>query len=101
MPEAVTNFVENVLWKGVINIAKETIAKSIKKYFQKMGGKIISNDEPKENQNNRIKLDKETLLKNTLKSNTSSNITNQEIENFWKIFNAVINQIQKERKLNS
>ena len=47
-----------------------------------MGGKRISNDEPKENQNNRIKLDKETLLKNTLKSNTSSNITNQEIENF-------------------
>ena len=40
------------------------------------------------------------LIKNTLKNNTSSDITNKEIENFLKIFSA-INQIEnKEKSIN-
>ena len=37
------------------------------------------------------------LIKNTLKNNTSSDITNKEIENFLKIFSA-INQIENKGK---
>ena len=87
--------------KGVIKFIKETISKSIKIYFQKLSGKRISNKESKETQNKKINLDKETFMKSTLKSNTNSDFTSQEIENFFKIFNVVMNQIQNERKLNS
>ena len=87
--------------KGVIKFIKETISKSIKMYFQKLSGKRISNKESKETQNKKINLDKETFMKSTLKSNTNSDFTSQEIENFFKIFNVVMNQIQNEGKLNS
>ena len=87
--------------KGVIKFIKETISKSIKIYFQKLSGKRISNKESKETQNKKINLDKETFMKSTLKSNTNSDFTSQEIENFFKIFNVVMNQIQNEGKLNS
>lgn len=87
--------------KRVIKFIKETISKSIKIYFQKLSGKRISNKESKETQNKKINLDKETFMKSTLKSNTNSDFTSQEIENFFKIFNVVMNQIQNERKLNS
>ena len=87
--------------KGVIKFIKETISKSIKIYFQKLSGKRISNKESKETQNKKINLDKETFIKSTLKSNTNSDFTSQEIENFLKIFNVVMNQIQNEGKLNS
>lgn len=87
--------------KGVIKFIKETISKSIKIYFQKLSGKRIWNKESKETQNKKINLDKETFMKSTLKSNTNSDFTSQEIENFFKIFNVVMNQIQNERKLNS
>ena len=70
-------------------------------YFQKLSGKRISNKESKETQNKKINLDKETFMKSTLKSNTNSDFTSQEIENFFKIFNVVMNQIQNEGKLNS
>ena len=86
---------------GVIKFIKETISKSIKIYFQKLSGKRIWNKESKETQNKKINLDKETFMKSTLKSNTNSDFTSQEIENFFKIFNVVMNQIQNERKLNS
>ena len=58
----------------------------------------ILNEETGESQRKKIKLDKETLIKSTLKTNTNSDITNQEIENFLKIFSAVINQIENEGK---
>lgn len=87
--------------KGVIKFIKETISKSIKIYFQKLSGKRISNKESKETQNKKINLDKETFMKSTLKSNTNSDFTSQEIENFLKIFNVVMNQIQNEGKLNN
>lgn len=87
--------------KGVIKFIKETISKSIKIYFQKLSGKRISNKESKETQNKKINLDKETFMKSTLKSNTNSDFTGQEIENFLKIFNVVMNQIQNEGKLNN
>lgn len=87
--------------KGVIKFIKETISKSIKIYFQKLSGKRISNKESKETQNKKINLDKETFIKSTLKSNTNSDFTSQEIENFLKIFNVVMNQIQNEGKLNN
>ena len=58
----------------------------------------ILNEETGESQRKKIKLDKETLIKNTLKTNTNSDITNQEIEDFLKIFSAVINQIENEGK---
>lgn len=87
--------------KGVIKFIKETISKSIKIYFQKLSGKRISNKESKETQNKKINLDKETFMKSTLKSNTNSDFTSQETENFLKIFNVVMNQIQNEGKLNN
>ena len=61
----------------------------------------ILNEETGESQRKKIKLDKETLIKSTLKTNTNSDITNQEIENFLKIFSAVINQIENEGKSNN
>ena len=61
----------------------------------------ILNEETGESQRKKIKLDKETLIKSTLKTNTNSDITNQEIENFLKIFSTVINQIENEGKSNN
>ena len=51
--------------------------------------------------NKKIKLDRETLVRDGLKIKTDSCITNQEIENFLKIINAVINQTQNEGKSNN
>ena len=51
--------------------------------------------------NKKIKLDRETLVRDALKIKTDSCITNQEIENFLKIINAVINQTQNEGKSNN
>ena len=45
-----------------------------------MREKRILTEETGETQSKKIKLDKETYIKNTLKANTNSDITNQEIE---------------------
>ena len=65
-----------------------------------MSGKRISNEQSKESQGKIMKLDKEKLITETLKNNTNSDITNKEIENFLKIFNVVINQMENESKSN-
>lgn len=66
-----------------------------------MSKKRILIEESGKTQIKKFQLDKKMLIKNTLKANTNSDIANQEIENFLKIFSVVINQIKNEGKSNN
>ena len=66
-----------------------------------MNKKRILIEESGKTQIKKFQLDKKMLIKNTLKANTNSDIANQEIENFLKIFSVVINQIKNEGKSNN
>lgn len=66
-----------------------------------MSKKRILIEESGKTQIKKFQLDKKMLIKNTLKANTNSDIANQEIENFVKIFSVVINQIKNEGKSNN
>ena len=66
-----------------------------------MNKKRILIEESGKTQIKKFQFDKKMLIKNTLKANTNSDIANQEIENFLKIFSVVINQIKNEGKSNN
>ena len=66
-----------------------------------MSKKRILIEESGKTQIKKFQLDKKMLIKNTLKANMNSDIANQEIENFLKIFSVVINQIKNEGKSNN
>ena len=66
-----------------------------------MSKKRILIEESGKTQIKKFQLDKKMLIKNTPKANTNSDIANQEIENFLKIFSVVINQIKNEGKSNN
>lgn len=66
-----------------------------------MSKRRILIEESGKTQIKKFQLDKKMLIKNTLKANTNSDIANQEIENFLKIFSVVINQIKNEGKSNN
>ena len=66
-----------------------------------MNKKRILIEESGKTQIKKFQLDEKMLIKNTPKANTNSDIANQEIENFLKIFSVVINQIKNEGKSNN
>lgn len=66
-----------------------------------MSKKRILIEESGKTQIKKFQLDEKMLIKNTPKANTNSDIANQEIENFLKIFSVVINQIKNEGKSNN
>ena len=84
--------------KTCFQICKRSKTYKHQKALLKISKKRILIKETDETLSKKIKLDKETLIKSTLKSHTNSDITSQEIKNFLRILNVVINQIENEGK---